>query len=79
MNINIYLEDSLAKSLNYLAKKSHQSRNAIIREAVAEWVVHHQKKEWPKSIMDFQGVADFKNFELSRSELLERNEDDPLK
>ena len=39
MNINIYLEDSLADSLNHYVKETGQSRNAIIREAVQEYII----------------------------------------
>ena len=41
MNINIYIEDSLGNYLNQYAKQIGKSRNALIREAVKEWVAHH--------------------------------------
>jgi len=78
MNINIYLEDSLAKSLNHCAKKLHQSRNAIIRDAIRNWVSQHEIKKWSKSILNFKGLKDFEPFESYRDELNPPGED-PLK
>lgn len=77
MNINIYLEDSLAKQLNYFAKQSHLSRNAIIREALREWVQHRTTEKWPASVLRFNGYSEIPAFESTRSELKEPK-DNPL-
>ena len=78
MNINIYLEDTLANSLNDYVKKLHKSRNAIIREAVNDWIKNHERRKWPASIITFKGVANLTPFESFRQELLPPDED-PLK
>ena len=78
MNINIYLEDLLAKSLNHYVKQSGQTRNAIIREAIKEWLAQHEIKKWPNSILKFKGVREAAAFESYRSDLLPPKED-PLK
>lgn len=75
MNINIYLEDSLGKQLNQYTQKIGKSRNAIIREAVKEWIDHHGVKEWPNSILQFKGIEDFVSFETQRANLLPPTED----
>lgn len=75
MNINIYLEDSLADSLNHYVKGSGQSRNAIIREAVQEYIITHQVKKWPDSVLKYNGTKDIASFESSRDELLPPKED----
>lgn len=75
MNISIYLEDALVKYLNQYAKKIGKSRNAIVREAIKEWVVQHGIKQWPKSILDFTGVKDIISFESYRANLLPPMED----
>lgn len=59
MNIQIYLEDYLAKQLTQYAEKFHKKRNAIIREAIKEWVVKHTERQWPESIIQFNGIEDF--------------------
>lgn len=79
MNINIYLEDELANSLNSYVKKSGNSRNAVIREAVREYIVHHQVKEWSKSILNFKGCPEVPSFESYRDELLPPDDENPLK
>ncbi len=78
MNVNIYLEDALAKSLNQYIKESGQTRNAVIREAIKEWIYNHQIKKWPASILNYKGVKGWPSFESHRKDLLPPKED-PLK
>ena len=75
MNINVYLEDSIFNSLNNCAKKSHKSRNAIIREALKQWLAQYEVKQWPKSILNFSGIDKLPSFESYRKELLLPKED----
>jgi hypothetical protein len=75
MNINIYLEDTVAKTLGQCAKRSGSSRNAIIREAIKEWIQHHEVKKWPASILKFNGMQAFPSFESYRDNLLPPSED----
>lgn len=75
MNVNIYLEEALAKSLNQCVKQTGQSRNAIIREAVKEWIMHHQITKWPASIVNYKGMPEFPAFESHRNDLLPPDED----
>lgn len=75
MNLNVYLEDSLSKSLNICAKKMNKSKNAIIREALKEWIMHHQNQQWGNSILNFQGVKDAIPFESFRDDLISPDED----
>ena len=70
MNINIYIEDSLGNYLNQYARQIGKSRNALIREAVKEWVAHHGIKQWPDSVLKFSGIGKIPAFELYRDELL---------
>ena len=78
MNVNIYLEDALAKSLNQCVEQMGQSRNAIIREAIKEWIIQHEIKKWPASILKFQGIQNSIAFESYREDLLPP-EEDPFK
>lgn len=75
MNINIYLEDTLADSLNYYVKETGQSRNAIIREAVKEYILSHQETKWPDSILKYKGTKGVESFESHRDEMLPPKED----
>lgn len=75
MNINIYIEDSLGKCLNEQTKQRKTTRNAIIREAIKEWLTHHEIKKWPHSILTFQGIANAPSFESHRVDLFPPKED----
>ena len=77
MNVTIYLEDPLAHELSHWAKNSGQSRNAIIREAIHEWIEYRKQQQWPEKILKFKGISDFPAFESYRSEL-DTPQEDPL-
>lgn len=80
MNINIYIEDQLGKALRQFALTEHKTRNAIIREAIFEWIQRQKKQGWPACIRNFKGISDQKiqRFESLRDELKEPK-DDPFK
>lgn len=75
MNISIYLEQPLAQKTQQYATKLGITRNAIIREALNDWLILHDTASWPKSILDFQGISDFAPFEEGRKDLLPPDED----
>jgi hypothetical protein len=77
VNINIYLENSLGKKITASAASLGKPRNALIREALKEWLNSHTASQWPRSVMQFRGVEDFSAFESYRNELLSEK-DDPL-
>lgn len=77
MNINIYIENNLGNQLTGIAKTLHKARNAIIREAIQEWIVHHKTQQWPPCIRNFKGLREKKipRFESYRDELTEPKSD----
>lgn len=75
MNINIYLEDYLGKEITKQATVLGKSRNTIIREAIKDWLTHHEEHEWPACIQTFQGCEESKPFESYRNELTPPKED----
>jgi hypothetical protein len=58
VHFNIYLDD-----------ETGESRNALIRRAVAEWLKHHGTPQWPDEVLNFKGMADATAFEASRERL----------
>lgn len=68
MHFNIYLDDRAGAQISHCALATGKSRNALIREAVDEWLARHGDV-WPAELLDFQGVEDFPPFEAARSEL----------
>lgn len=75
MNVNIYLEDKLAQELNQYAKEMGETRNALIRAAIREWLAAHRTHQWPHAVQSFEGVKNFPEFESYREELQEPKED----
>jgi hypothetical protein len=75
MNVNIYLEDTLAQALAEQAKLSGQARNTLIRIAIREWLAHCQIIQWPHLVESFKGVNAFPAFEDYRDELTPPKED----
>jgi len=75
MNFNIYLDDETGQQLTIAAKDSGENRNALIRQAVAEWLARHGKPQWPEAVLNFQGIADMPAFESSRDQLGAPNSD----
>lgn len=69
MNFNIYLDDVTGQQLNAVAEKVGESRNALIRKAVSEWLAHQAQPQWPEAVIEFQGVAEIPAFEANRDQL----------
>ena len=70
MNFNIYLEDALGHKLENIAQKQGKSRNALVREAIKEFVDKQAYSHWTETIMSFQGVDEGITFESYRNDLL---------
>lgn len=75
MNLNIYLEDHVAKQLTIQAEKLHRKRNSIIREALAEWLSKHNSESWPSSIIEFHGIENWDDIEVLRKGLPDKRKD----
>ncbi len=69
MNFSVHLSDDLVERLNRSAQEIGKTRNALIREAVAQWLERRQPQRWPAEVMNFKGIRRFKRFEDSRKEL----------
>lgn len=69
MNFNLYLEDELGVRLTRLAEQTGRSRNALVREAVSDWLARSEKQGWPAEVEAFEGVEDAPVFERYRDHL----------
>ncbi len=69
MTFSIHLNDQLVDELNLAAKETGKARNALIGEAVKEWLGRHRRRTWPAVVMNFRGVRRSIRFEDSRKEL----------
>lgn len=69
MNFNIYLDDDTGQLLSLVAKQAGESRNALVRRAVSEWLNRHGKLQWPDEVLAFRGMDDMPPFEAGRGGL----------
>lgn len=77
MNFNIYLDETTGLKLTAAAESAGETRNALIRKAVSEWLARQGKAQWPEEVMAFKGMADMTAFEAGRDQL-EAPATDPL-
>jgi hypothetical protein len=79
MRFNIYLDDELDRQMMLRAKQTGQSRHALIRQILTDWLQQPLSSSpplpWPIEILTFTGVPDFEGFESYRAELLPPSED----
>jgi len=71
MNINVYIEDKLAEQLAKYAEKFHRKKNSIVREAIRDWLTRHTERQWPDTILQFNGIKEFPDMEELRKSILE--------
>jgi len=69
MNFNIYLDDETGRRLSEAAEARGETRNAVIRHAIGEWLDHQGQAGWPDEVLNFRGMADVPLFEASRDKL----------
>lgn len=69
MNFSVHLNDELVERLNQTARESGRTRNALIREAVGEWLGRRRPAKWPAEVMNFRGIRGLKRFEGDRGKL----------
>lgn len=77
MHFNVYFDDVTGQRLTAVAQQAGESRNALIRQAVSEWLTRHAQPQWPDAVMDFKGLAGMPPFEAGRGRLTPPA-DDPL-
>lgn len=70
MNFNIYLDNETGQQLNRAAEAAGESRNALIRRAVTEWLNRQGKPRWPDAVLAFEGMVDMPPFEADRNGLM---------
>lgn len=75
MHFNIYLDDATGHALQQIAEQSGQSRSALIRHAIGQWIEQQNYPKWPRAVMDFDGLPEMQPFELHRNELPLPSED----
>jgi hypothetical protein len=67
MNFSIHLDERLIAALKRQAHKSGKTRNALITEAVREWLARAERATWPDELTDFEPFDELEPFESHRS------------
>lgn len=69
MHFNVYIDDQTGQKLTHVAQQCGETRNALIRKAVQEWLARQNKPQWPDEVMSFAGMPDMQPFEAGRDQL----------
>jgi len=69
MSFSIHLEDEIFQQVDRAAKESGKTRNALIRQALREWLASRKPAAWPAKVAAFKGIKGAPRFESRRSEL----------
>lgn len=69
MHFNVYIDDRIGQQLTDVAQQSGQTRNALIRSAVEEWLARRNQLQWPDVVLGFTGMEDMPPFEAGREQL----------
>jgi hypothetical protein len=76
MNLSVYLPQKLASELSHIAEHQNTTKNAIVKEALEEWIMHHNpRSKWPVNFFNFEPVKEAGDFSLYRKELGAPKED----
>ena len=77
MHFNIYLDDDTGQQLNAASADTGESRNALIRKAVSDWLARQGQPQWPDIVRNHTGMEGMPLFEAGRDKLA-APADDPL-
>lgn len=75
MSFHVYVEPDLERKIEDLCKKTGRKRNAIVREALKEFVEKHSSQSWPESVFDFKPSSKLTRFESLRVDFSQERED----
>jgi hypothetical protein len=69
VSFHVYVEPELQDKLDALCKKTGRKRNALVREALRDYVEKQAVSAWPPSFFDFKADQSFPRFESLRDDL----------
>jgi len=76
MNVNIYLDENLAKRVDMYTVKNKLSRSMLIRQALEQWLAKQSEDNWPKDFFQFTKEHEFPAIEEMREGLTPPKEAD---
>lgn len=69
VNFNVYIDKQTGERLARLARTRRTSRNALIREALADLLERGSGAGWPPEVLGFRGIPAARPFEAARRRL----------
>ncbi len=66
MTLSIYLDKESLDQFNRIARETGKTRNALIREALGEWLARRRRSQWPPEVLNFKGIKGMARFEENR-------------
>ena len=75
MSFHVYVEPDLEQKIEDLCKRTGRKRNAIVREALREYVDKCSPQDWPDDVFNFKPNSKLTRFESLRAELLADRDD----
>ena len=70
MNFQVYLEPDLARKIDVVCRNTGRKRNAVIRDALKEYVEKHMPTSWPDEVFSFRPDPKLIRFESLREDFL---------
>jgi predicted DNA-binding protein len=71
MTFSIHIDEPTAEALARAARAAGRTRNALIRQAIQEWLTRRERQDWPAIVREFKGDRRVTPFETSRRALRE--------
>jgi hypothetical protein len=65
----IFVDGELLDQFNRIALESGRTRNALIHEALREWLGLRRPSQWPSEVLRFGGIKRTARFEEGRETL----------
>jgi hypothetical protein len=66
VNFTICFDEETGRQLNLVAKQAGETPDALICQAVREWLSQHRKLDWPDEVMAHKGIGGVSAFESGR-------------
>jgi hypothetical protein len=67
MNFSVHVDEALAKELAQLVKRTKKNRNALVNEALRQFVAQKRRAEWPPELLEADPPGAVAPFETHRS------------
>jgi len=71
LSFSIHLEDEIFRQVEAAVRQSGKTLDALIEQALREWLEDRKPRAWPAKVMVFKGIKTATRLESTRLELSE--------